>query len=72
MKRLIIDRFEGSFAICEKEDDTTEKIPRYKLPLDCREGDCLLLGSEGMYTIDTNATKIKEKRIQDKMNRLFK
>lgn len=71
MKKLIIDRFEGSFAICENDDKSIEKIPKYKLPLRCAEGECLILDSEGMYQKDTDTTKIREKRILDKMNRLF-
>jgi hypothetical protein len=71
MKKLIIDRFEGNYAVCESEDKSTDLVPKYKLPLGCKEGDCLVQDSEGMYQRDTEATKTKEKRIWDKMNRLF-
>lgn len=71
MKKLNIDRFEGNYAICELEDKTTVKVPKYKLPLDCIEGDILVQDSEGMYQKDTPTTKTKEKRIFEKINRLF-
>ena len=71
MKKLIIDRFEGNYAVCEMEDKTTLSIPKYKLPLHCKEGDCLIVDSEGMYQRDTQLQKSREKRILDKMNRLF-
>lgn len=71
MKKLIIDRFEGNYAVCEREDKTTVNIPKYKLPLDCCEGECLILDGDGMYQKDTEATKNRDKRIKDKMNRLF-
>lgn len=71
MKKLIIDRFEGIYAICEEEDKSISKIPKYKLPLDCKEGDCLLLNSDGMYQLDTEDTSDRKKKILDKMNRLF-
>ncbi|MGB4659544.1 MAG: DUF3006 domain-containing protein [Mobilitalea sp.] len=70
MQKLIIDRFEGSYAICEKDDKSMISIPKYKLPLDCKEGECLVLDSEGMYQKDTEATPNREKRIFEKMNRL--
>jgi len=70
MQKLIIDRFEGSYAICEKSDNSMVSIPKYKLPLDCKEGECLVLDSEGMYQKDTEDVQNREKRIFEKMNRL--
>ncbi len=71
MKKLIIDRFEGSYAICELEDKTTVKVPKYKLPLEAKEGDCLIQGSDGMYREDSIIKRKREDRIRKKMNRLF-
>jgi len=71
MMKLIIDRFEGTFAICESEDNSFVQVPKYKLPLECREGDCLILDAGGMYYKDREETKCREKRIREKMNRLF-
>ncbi|MDF2514358.1 MAG: hypothetical protein K0S04_4224 [Herbinix sp.] len=71
MKKLIIDRFEGSYAICELEGKTTLKVPKYKLPLESKEGDCLIQDSDGMYRKDVVTTKNLENRIREKMNRLF-
>ncbi|MDF2941362.1 MAG: hypothetical protein K0S01_220 [Herbinix sp.] len=71
MIKLTIDRFEGSYAICESEDKSTISIPKYRLPLNCKEGDCLIQDDEGMYQMEAEATTIKEKRIRDKMSRLF-
>ena len=71
MKKFIIDRFEGNYAVCEAEDKTMVSIPKYKLPLDCKEGDCLVSDSEGMLQKDNEPKKTKERRIQEKLNRLF-
>ena len=71
MKKLIIDRFEGSYAICELGDKTTSKVPKYKLPLESKEGDCLVQDTDGMYRKDIVTTKNLENRIREKMNRLF-
>jgi len=71
MKKFIIDRFEGPYVICEIEDQSIVKIPKYKIPLNCKEGDCLVQDAEGMYQQDIDATAAAEKRINNKMNRLF-
>ncbi len=71
MKKFIIDRFEGNYAICEAEDKTFISIPKYKLPLDCKDGDCLVQDEDGMYREDIEVRTTKEKKIRDKMNRLF-
>lgn len=71
MKKFIIDRFEGNYAVCELEDKSFLSIPKYKLPLDCRAGDCLLQDADDMYQKDIETKTTKEKKIRDKMNRLF-
>ena len=71
MKKFIIDRFEGNYAVCEMEDKSYISIPKYKLPLDCREGDCLLQDADDMYKKDIETKTTKEKKIREKMNRLF-
>ncbi len=71
MQKFIIDRFEGSYAVCEMADKSFVSIPKYKLPLDSREGDCLVQDADGMYQKDTETMTAKEKRIREKMNRLF-
>jgi hypothetical protein len=71
MNKLIIDRFEGSFAVCEREDKTMVTIPKDKLPNNCKEGDYLIINPDGTYQVDSAATLERKKRIRDKMNRLF-
>ncbi|MDF2907860.1 MAG: hypothetical protein K0R34_3181 [Herbinix sp.] len=71
MKKFIIDRLEGNYAICETDDSSYVQIPKYKLPLDYKEGDCLIQDSDGMYRKDIEGKTAREKKIRDKMNRLF-
>jgi hypothetical protein len=71
MKKFIIDRFEGNIAICETEDKSFVSIPKYKLPPNCVEGDCLTQDADGMYGKDIEARTSKEKKIRERMNRLF-
>lgn len=72
MTKLTIDRFEGSYAICETEDKSIVKIPKYKLPLECKEGDCIVQDANGMLQKDNEATRNRNQIIKEKLNRLFK
>jgi len=40
--RLIVDRFEGDFAVCENENKEMINVCRSELPADVKEGDVLL------------------------------
>jgi hypothetical protein len=71
MMKYTIDRFEGNYAICELEDQSTVSVPKYQLPLGCKEGDCLIKDEDGMFQLDRDEKSVKEKRIRDKMNRIF-
>ena len=70
MKRYIIDRFEGSYAVCECEDLSHVNIEKKLLPKGCSEGDCIIL-KNNKYILDSDETKKRKKRIEDKMNKLF-
>ncbi|NLV83677.1 MAG: DUF3006 domain-containing protein [Spirochaetales bacterium] len=68
--RLVIDRFEGMFAVCEAENHTNVSIPLTSLPEGCREGDIITkVGTR--YTIDQAATAADKRRIDDKFNSLL-
>ena len=62
---LIIDRFEGEFAVVETNDGLIN-IPRIDLPADTREGDVLVMG------VDKSGTAARKKSIERRMNKLFK
>lgn len=68
---MIIDRFEGNYAVCEHPDKTHLNIPRDLLPPNAKEGDCLVINPDGNYHIDADTTKERRERIRKKMNRLF-
>lgn len=72
MRKLIIDRFEGTFAVCESEDKSMVNIPKYKLPPECREGDCIAMDLNGIYQRDIPTAIKREQSVRDKMNRLFR
>jgi len=62
---LILDRYEGIFAVIETGNGMIN-IPRSDLPPGVKEGDILKL------MVDTEATKIRKKHIDNRFYRLFK
>ncbi|QHQ62757.1 DUF3006 family protein [Anaerocolumna sedimenticola] len=52
MEKLIIDRFEEEFAVCEKEDRTMIDIPRSSLPQGVTEGSCIIITDNGTIKED--------------------
>lgn len=69
--RVIIDRFEGDVAVCEKPDRTMMNIPRARLPCGAREGSVLIIEGDNIR-IDATGTARRKKAIEDKMKDLWK
>lgn len=53
---IIIDRFEGDFAVVEVDGQTMRNIPKTDIPPLAKEGD-VLKSVDGRYEIDTEETK---------------
>lgn len=68
--KVIIDRFEGNYAVCEKDDRTMLNIERIKLPAEAKEGDVLTIDGDHIK-IDIETTNERKKRISQKMNNLW-
>ena len=70
--KFTVDRFEGDIAVLESRD-TGEmiNINKNELPQDAKEGSILKLNNK-KYEIDMEEQKEVEKRIKDKMNKLWK
>lgn len=70
-KILVIDRFEGDYAVCEnRETLLIENIELSKLPKDIKEGDVLKY-KDNQYELDVQAKTEIELRIQEKMKDIF-
>ncbi|WP_186429498.1 DUF3006 domain-containing protein [Clostridium sp. BSD9I1] len=59
--KVIIDRFEGDFAVCEKENKAMIDIPKEILPEEAKEGDVLNIN----ISIDTEETENRKKIIEE-------
>ncbi|MEG0073436.1 MAG: DUF3006 domain-containing protein [Clostridia bacterium] len=66
----IIDRFEGGFAICQKENKELLKIETNKLPKGSKEGDALKISFSGII-IDKERTENLREEIKDLTKNLW-
>lgn len=64
MMKVIIDRFEGNYAVCEKEDRTMINIEKNKIPTEAKEGSVLSITEDGI-TIDEEETISRKKDIEE-------
>lgn len=69
--KLIIDRFEGNFVVCEKENREIINIERNKIPSSANEGDVISLENK-IFIIDVEETNIRKERISKLLNDLWK
>lgn len=68
--KVAIDRFEGSFAVCETENKEMINIEKDKLPSDVKEGDILFVDGDNI-SIDKVATENQKNKIEQLMNDLW-
>lgn len=69
--KVVIDRFEGNYAICEKEDQIMINIEKTRLPTTAKEGDALII-SDGSIIIDKLGTETRKKEIEELTKDLWK
>ena len=62
--QLIIERFEGNFAVCEDENKNIINIKKEEIPEDAKEGDILVL-EKNKYIVDYTETQNRKKYIQE-------
>ncbi|MCB2307106.1 DUF3006 domain-containing protein [Clostridium estertheticum] len=68
---VIIDRFEGNYAVCEKEDRTMIDIKKSKIPSIAKEGDVLSIDND-VIIIDIEKTKKRLNEIEKSTKGLWK
>ncbi|MDL2257647.1 DUF3006 domain-containing protein [Eubacteriales bacterium OttesenSCG-928-K08] len=67
---LIVDRFEGEYAVCELSPDTFMHLSLAKIDGDVREGDVLSYHN-GRFVADVKSTAQRSNAMREKTNRLF-
>ena len=68
--KVTIDRFEGNYAVCEKENREMVNIEKCRIPSDAQEGDILLI-EDNHISIDKTATSNQKKKVEKLMNDLW-
>jgi len=72
MKTLIIDRFEGNFAVCERENRAMQDIERSNIPAEAKEGDVLRIDEKtDTITIDREETARRKEDLKKQMENLW-
>ncbi len=68
--KVILDRFEGEYALCENEDRVMIKVRRSQIPVEAREGSFLEIGEDGC-TLLNEEQKTREEHIKTLMDDLW-
>ena len=63
---IIIDRFEGEYAVCEEESGSFRKLGG------CREGDCLAPLPGGGWQVDRAATARRRQQARELLGNLYR
>ncbi|ERI91615.1 hypothetical protein HMPREF1982_03124 [Clostridiales bacterium oral taxon 876 str. F0540] len=61
--KVIIDRFEGVLAICEKDNREMIELERKNIPVEAKEGDVLIVDGN-IITIDADETNVRREKIE--------
>lgn len=68
---VTIDRFEGEYAVCEKQDGKMINIKREKVPQQAMEGDVIRIENE-IVTIDVQETEKRRIEIEKLVEEIWK
>lgn len=71
MRILIIDRFEGTYAICEDKDQKFFAIEATELPKEASEGVVLEIDDEGTIRVNQEKTKARRSKIKKLQDALW-
>lgn len=69
--KVVIDRFEGRFAVCEKDNRTMINIEKNKIPPEAVEGDVLNIEGDTII-VDVEETTRRKKEIEELTRDLWK
>ena len=66
----IVDRLEGEYAVCEKEDGSFSPVSLSLFDGPVREGDCVIQ-RQGRFQVDEDATKARREQMKRQFSHLF-
>ena len=72
MRKLIIDRFEGAYAICEDQEKKMFAISLNELPQGAKPGDVLQISGAGELSVDQEETQRRRKKMAGLQSKLFR
>lgn len=67
---VIVDRFEGDFAVCERSDRQMVNIKKDKLPPHVKEGDVLTISGDKI-TLNSEKSRARDIQIKKLMDDLW-
>lgn len=68
--KVIIDRFESDYAVCERENGEFINIEKNKVPKEAKEGDVLVIENNKIM-IDKDETKKRKEEIEEIINDMW-
>ena len=72
MRKLIIDRFEGTYAICEDQEKKMFAISLNELPQGAKPGDVRQISGAGELSVDQEETQRRRKKMAGLQSKLFR
>ena len=72
MRKLIIDRFEGTYAICEDQEKKMFAISLNELTQGAKPGDVLQISGAGELSVDQEETQRRRKKMAGLQSKLFR
>lgn len=72
MRKLITDRFEGTYAICEDQEKKMFAISLNELPQGAKPGDVLQISGAGELSVDQEETQRRRKKMAGLQSKLFR
>ncbi len=71
MRKLIIDRFEGTYAICESPERESFAIPVKELPDAARAGAVLTITDDGELSMNAEETDFRREKLAEMQRDIF-
>ena len=66
-RKIVIDRFEGTYAICEDKDQKSAELPQ-----GAKEGHVIEIKDDGTLAIDQKETDLRREKNKKLQNSLWK